>query len=99
MGRAPGILLAIALAACSPPPPPGPAPVPVPIPAPVPVVPDPPAGPWETEKDPVKAKTMKLEVAWRLDPAFTGTKLRFFDSPPVLVAMEEREDGTVDAAA
>ncbi len=100
MGRAARVVLVLvlALAGCSPPPPPAPAPAPAPIPAPVPVEPDPPAEPWETEKDPVKAKTMKLEVEWRLDPLFTDVKLRFHDRRPVLVAVEEGEDGRSDLA-
>lgn len=106
-GRAGVLLVLAALPACSDavaPPPAASPPVAVPAPAPYPtprpaLLPDPAPEPWETEKDPVRARTMKLETEWRLDPAFTDLKLKFFDVRPALVALEEGGPGGTEALA
>jgi hypothetical protein len=96
--------LLLLLSACSgeeiatPPSPPPPSIPPAPAKAVAPPIPDPAPEPWEIEKDPIAARTLKLEEAWRLDPAFTDMKLRFFDVRPALVAIEVRDDGRAENA-
>ncbi len=98
-----GVLLAAGCGGGSPPAPPAPPPAPV-VPAPGPAgeaaAPEPDVTvPFETEKDPVLARTMREFENLRLDPTLADLRMGLHGFRPFVVAEEEGTDGKGDGTA